>query len=318
MIKNIDRNQPGLIWNKLCCPVTHTRLFWNETRVFSENNQYAYDITSSGIPLFADKIFSSDAARQREHYDQNFVSQYIENLNYPHTQVYMSYLDKVFLKSVEPIDLTEVAEICCGQGEVLAVFEELVKQGIGVDISPAMLEKARLKYNSTENFIFVQGDATMLPIESNSFQCVIMLGGVHHVSDREKLFSEIFRILKPGGRFYFREPVSDFILWRLIRSVIYKISPALDADTERPLIWKETVPVLENVGFNLKSWKTYGFFGFCLFMNSDVLVFNRVFRFIPGIRLITRLATKLDGIIVKIPGLRRAGLQVVGVAEKPL
>jgi hypothetical protein len=38
----------------------------------------------------------------------------------------------------------------------------------------------------------------------------------------------------------------------------------------------------------LTSWKTYGFLGFCLLMNSDVLIFNRLFRFIPGIRAITR------------------------------
>ena len=53
-------------------------------------------------------------------------------------------------------------------------------------------------------------------------------------------------------------------------------------------------------------------------MNSDVLVFNRLFRFIPGIRALTRLAAKFDDWTVRMPGLRRAGLQVVGVAEKSL
>ena len=52
-------------------------------------------------------------------------------------------------------------------------------------------------------------------------------------------------------------------------------------------------------------------------MNSDVLVFNRLFRFIPGIRFITRLAVNLDDLMVRLPGLSRAGLQVIGVAEKP-
>ena len=52
-------------------------------------------------------------------------------------------------------------------------------------------------------------------------------------------------------------------------------------------------------------------------MNSDVLVFNRLFRFIPGIRSITRFAAYLDDLVVKLPGLSRAGLQVIGVAEKP-
>ena len=77
------------------------------------------------------------------------------------------------------------------------------------------------------------------------------------------------------------------------------------------------MPVLERCGLRCESWSTHGFLGFCVFMNSDVLVFNRMFRFIPGIRQITRLATRLDRWTVARPGLGRAGLQVVGVAVKP-
>ena len=77
------------------------------------------------------------------------------------------------------------------------------------------------------------------------------------------------------------------------------------------------MPYLEKAGFKLRAWETYGFLGFCLFMNSDVLVFNRVFRYIPGIRGITKFFANLDDLIVRLPGFKRAGLQVVGVAEKP-
>jgi hypothetical protein len=91
----------------------------------------------------------------------------------------------------------------------------------------------------------------------------------------------------------------------------------LDADTERPLLFRETAPALEEAGFDVLSWKTYGFLGFCFFMNSDVLIFNRLFRFIPGIRPITRASARLDDLIVRLPFMKRAGLQVVGIAEKP-
>ena len=64
------------------------------------------------------------------------------------------------------------------------------------------------------------------------------------------------------------------------------------------------------------QWKTYGFLGFCFLMNSDVLVFNRVFRFIPGIRALTRIAIKFDDWTVRMPALRHAGLQVVGWAHR--
>jgi SAM-dependent methyltransferase len=142
-------------------------------------------------------------------------------------------------------------------------------------------------------------------------------GGVHHVPARVALFAEIARILKPGGRFLFREPVSDFILWRALRWLIYRLSPMLDHRVERPLTYKETVPALAQAGFRDVQYRRHGLLGFCLFMNSDVLVVNRLFRFIPGIRRLVRLSTALDEAMLQIPGLRRAGLQVIGVARKP-
>src|SRR5262249_51338102 len=145
---------------------------------------------------------------------------------------------------------------------------------------------------------------------------VVMLGGIHHVPDRAKLFAEVRRIMKPGGRFYFREPVDDFLLWRGIRKVIYRVSSALDHMSERPLQRAETESALNGAGLELAAWKTYGFLGFCFLMNSDVLVFNRLFRFLPGIRPLTRGACRLDHWTTNLPGLQHAGLQVIGVAVR--
>ena len=187
---------------------------------------------------------------------------------------------------------------------------------VGVDISVSMLEVARQKFPQP-HFLFVQGDATQLPLQTGQFDSVFMLGGIHHVNQRRQLFAEIFRILKPGGQFYWREPVSDFFLWRWLRAIIYRLSPTLDSDTERPLLYSETVTPLEQTGLSLKVWQTYGFVGYCLLMNSDVLIFNRLFRFLPGIRPLTRMMTKVDDLTVNIPGLTGSGLIVIGMAEKP-
>jgi hypothetical protein len=107
------------------------------------------------------------------------------------------------------------------------------------------------------------------------------------------------------------------VVWRAIRAAIYRLSSTLDHARERPLLFRETVPVLEEVGLVPRRWTTHGFLGFCLFMNSDVLVFNRLFRFVPGIATLTRVSTRLDAWTTSLPGLARAGLQVIGVAEKP-
>jgi len=301
--------------DKLCCPETHQALHRDNGAYVSADGVHRYAISSKGIPLFAESFLTANAERQRDHYDK-VAAKYVENLGYPHTMEYLKYLDKVFLDQIENANLSDVAEICCGHGELLTFIDRKDIRGVGIDISSNMLEFAHEKHKANKVFIFVQGDATKLPLKDAQFDSVFMFGGIHHVPDRAALFAEVFRILRPGGRFYFREPVSDFFLWRWLRAIIYSASPALDAETERPLLWKETVPLLEKNGFHLASWKTYGFLGFCFFMNSDVLIFNRFFRFIPGIRFITRLATQFDDLVLTLPFLRGAGLQVVGVAEK--
>lgn len=273
-----------------------------------------YPITASGIPLFAQMALSDDARRQEAHYD-TVAEAYLRNLTYPHTREYMGFLDRMFLDAVAPGNLGTVAEICCGRGEAFELVKDRVERGVGVDVSTAMLEVARREHPETK-LTFVQGDATRLPLATAAFDCVFILGGIHHVNDRRALFNEVARILKPDGTLYFREPVSDFFLWRWLRAVIYRLSPGLDHTTERPLLWEETVPLLEEAGLQTSRWKTHGFLGFCFFMNSDILFVNRLFRFVPGIRAITRAFTVLDEWVTNLPGMARSGLQVIGVARR--
>jgi len=295
------------------CPIDHSLLSRKDNQLISTSNNH-YSITDSGIPCFAENICSNDALIQQKHYDK-IAKEYLENLSYPHTEEYNKYLDNKFNQLIIEDKLNYVAEICCGGGEAIRIMGHKISHGIGIDISLSMLEKARNNFLD-EKYLFIQGDATDLPLQDEQFDTVIIIGGIHHVNDRKKLFSEVYRILKPTGTFYFREPVSDFFLWRWLRAIIYKISPALDADTERPLRYNETVPILKEVGFQLTAWKTYGHLGYCLFMNSDVLIFNKFFRFIPGIRQITKFMTQFDQLTVNIPGLKYSGLIVTGSAKK--
>jgi len=299
----------------LRCPDTGRHVTRDRNDLTDLQGTRRYPLSVSGIPQFAIEFSTGDAEIQREHYDR-IAQAYVTNLGYPHTREYMRYLDNAILDVIEPGELGAVAEICCGRGEAFELIGDRINVGIGVDISPAMLEEAAKLHSPNRNLHFVQGDATNLPLKDGQFDNVFMFGGIHHVNDRASLFSEIARILKPGGKFYFREPVSDFFVWRLIRALIYRLSPTLDHETERPLFFKETVAVLEQSGLESTHWSTHGFLGFCIFMNSDVLVFNRLFRFVPGITAIARLSAKIDELILKLPGLNRAGLQVVGVAAK--
>ena len=298
----------------LRCPVTGETLEPDdEGGLVSEFTRSRYSVSDQGIPLFADEFCSDEAQSQQAHYDR-VAEAYAANLAYPHTEEYMNYLDRVFLKVLGERELGTVAEICCGRGEAFRLLGDRIERGLGIDVSLAMLEQASRDL-AGHHLSFVQGDATRLPLADSSFDHVFMLGGIHHVNDRAGLFSEVRRILRPGGRFVFREPLDDFFFWRWVRVVIYRLSPALDHEHERPLRYSETAPVLQNVGLKLSRWDGHGLLGFCVFMNSDVLVVNRLFRYVPGIRWLTRLSTRIDAVMLRCPLLSNAALQVVGVAE---
>jgi ubiquinone/menaquinone biosynthesis C-methylase UbiE len=73
---------------------------------------------------------------------------------------------------------------------------------IGVDMTPAMIEKARgnAKKNGVENVEFRLGEIENLPVGDNSVDVVISNCVINLSADKPRVFQEVYRVLKPGGR----------------------------------------------------------------------------------------------------------------------
>ena len=72
----------------------------------------------------------------------------------------------------------------------------------GIDMTPQMLAKAcaAAAEMGAANVAFVEGEAERLPFPDASFDVVISNGVIDLIPDKEAVFSEIFRVLAPGGR----------------------------------------------------------------------------------------------------------------------
>lgn len=90
-------------------------------------------------------------------------------------------------------------DIGTGTGNVLRIARNCFNTCHGVDIGEELLIKISNKY---PDCFFSGSDAENLPFKDESFNCVSCYALLHHLYEHSALFSECFRVLKPGGSLY--------------------------------------------------------------------------------------------------------------------
>ncbi|HEX4465539.1 MAG TPA: class I SAM-dependent methyltransferase [Solirubrobacterales bacterium] len=100
-------------------------------------------------------------------------------------------------------------EIACGPGLIARATAPRVGSVLGVDLTPAMVEKARSEAAAAgaENVGFEVGDATALDVPDDTFDGAITRFSLHHIPAPVRVLEEMRRVVRPGGRVV----VSDFV-----------------------------------------------------------------------------------------------------------
>ena len=98
-----------------------------------------------------------------------------------------------------------VLDLGSGAGTDSLVAAQMVgEQGrvTGIDMTPEMLAKARAAATAmgVGNVEFLEGEAERLPFPDASFDAVVSNGVIDLIPDKDAVFTELFRVLTPGGR----------------------------------------------------------------------------------------------------------------------
>ena len=143
-----------------------------------------------------------------------------------------------------------------GSGGGFDVFQagEKVKASgrvIGVDMTPEMLAKARgnieqyRQRTGLDNVEFRLGEIEHLPVSDAGVDVVLSNCVINLSPDKPRVWREIFRVLKPGGKV----SVSDLALLKPLPSAVQEIAEALVGCVAGAALVEETKTMLEKAGF---------------------------------------------------------------------
>jgi len=129
-------------------------------------------------------------------------------------------------------DTTVFLDYGCGSGHYLIQHAPMIKKGVGIDISEALIDRAKAEkhHANIENLEFSVMDAMQTSFANNSFDIIHGQAILHHL-DLEKSLEEIKRILKPDGKAFFAEPLDTNFLIKWYR----KRTPEARTADEQPL-----------------------------------------------------------------------------------
>ncbi len=111
---------------------------------------------------------------------------------------------KSLINMMNPSPNQKLIDVACGTGDIAKLYlNNVSKQSriTCVDPNKGMISKGKEKLNKFKNLNWIIASAEKIPITDNSFDFYTISFGLRNTKNLNKVLSEAYRILKPGGRF---------------------------------------------------------------------------------------------------------------------
>ena len=158
----------------------------------------------------------------------------------------------LFRKFARPRRNDRVLDLGCGAGDPLLALRAEIAEGIGIDLSPKMIETARARVQRGcpgAHLTFRVGDAqSATGVPSQSIELVICIGALEHMLDKRATLRNAYRALRGGGRFFLLSPDPAFIWYTAIAPRFGFRTKHLS--TDRFCSGSEVVNLLREAGFS--------------------------------------------------------------------
>ncbi len=250
--------------------------------------------------------FSDDRAYYNKFYaDENDLVYGSSNLLMQ--QTYGNMIGLLIKENIITPD-SNVLSLGCGSGTFEIKLAKHVKNIAGVDVSEVGIKKANLKARkeSLNNVIFEPGDIKILSYPPNSFNVILAVEVLHHMSDEEiaSALKSSLLCLKEGGAFVCFDPSSRRII-NIFKPLFKKQISEYHTPEERELDIKKIKEMLKAAGFIDIKMRYFDFF-----MSSLGFLLPRVSA------RIARFIYVLDRLLVSTPGICYFSSGFAGIAYK--
>jgi len=216
---------------------------------------------------------------QRKHYNK-IAFEYINKRSNKTTLAYRNCLWKEFLRLIK-IEINKdknclCLEAMCGDCEGSVRLYKMFKnfRFEAFDYSEEMVKYAKHNKIYKDGILVIRQLDILKFNEKHKFDCVILIGGIHHVyKNAQEVINKINRAIKPGGIFINFEPSNNLWILSKIREIIYNRNSVFESSSEHDFKLGDYNRMLANSGFKIIRQFYPGLLGYVLFYNPDAVPF---------------------------------------------